>query len=69
MPRIHEDQNSTVVLVFRSRLVNHYLEKCFVILEQKSKNLSSVLNEAKQTTNAICIQKNVLWCDTQKFTL
>ena len=40
-------KNSTVVLVFRSRLVNYYLAKGFVILEQKYKHLISVPNNLK----------------------
>ena len=49
-------KNSTVVLLCYTRLVEYQLAKRFINLEQKSKNLSSVPNEAKQTIHAINVQ-------------
>ena len=49
--------NSTVTLVCRSCLANHNLEKGFVILEQNSKQLSSVTNDVKLRIHAIDKQK------------
>ena len=50
-----KDKNSTVILLCCNQLVEYYLEKGFVILVQKSNNLISVSNEAKQRIHAIDI--------------
>ena len=47
------DENSTVILLGRTMLVEYYLEKRFIILEHNSKNLLSVLNKVKQRVHAI----------------
>ena len=39
--------NPTFILLYHNRLVEYYLEKLFVIIEHKSKNLISVPSEAK----------------------
>ena len=44
---------STEILLCRSRLVNYYLAKGFVILEHNSKQLSSVPNDLKLRIHAI----------------
>ena len=41
-------KKSNVVLLFLSQLVNYYLVKDLVILQQNYKHLSSVPNEAKK---------------------
>ena len=48
-----KDKNLTVILLCRTRLVEYYLAKELIILELKSKNLSSVLNETKQIIHTI----------------
>ena len=48
-----EKSNSTVILNLRSRLVNHYLEKGFVIIKHNSKQLISLPNDAKLRIHAI----------------
>ena len=45
--------NSTDILLCRSRLVNYYLAKGFVILEHKSKQLSGATNDLKLEIHAI----------------
>ena len=45
--------NSTVILVCRYRLVNHNLTKGFVVLEDNSKQLSSVMNDVKLIIHVI----------------
>ena len=46
-------QNSTVMLVCQSRLVNYYLAKVFVGIEHNSNHLSSVPNYLKLRINLI----------------
>ena len=53
-------KNPTVILVSRSRLLNYYLAKGFVILEHNSKQLISVPNDAKLIIHAINKQKRIL---------
>ena len=57
----------TVVLICRSRLVDYYLEKGFVINEHNSNQLSSVPNDAKLIVHAINEQKTdcVMACYTK----
>ena len=61
-----KELNSTVIILCRTRLVEYYLEKEFVILEYNSENLSSVSNEEKQRIYAINMHKTdfVMACDT-----
>ena len=48
-----KDTNSTVVILYRTPLVEYYLAKVFVILEHNSTELSIVPNEVKQIMHAI----------------
>ena len=63
--------NSTAILLYRSRLVNYYLAKVFIIIKQKSKHLSIVPNEVKQIIHAINKQKTdyVMACYTEFFSV
>ena len=45
--------NSTVILNFRYRLVNNYLEKGFYIIEKDSKQKSMLPNDVKPRINVI----------------
>ena len=68
--RFNRKPNSTVVLVCHSRLVNCYLEKGSVILEQKSNQLSSFSNYVRLRIHFINKQKQIiLWRTTEKFPL
>ena len=61
-------KTSTVILNCRSCLVNFYLAKCFVIIKQNFKQLSSVPNDVKLKTHVIGKQKNrFLWRAPQPF--
>ena len=56
---------STFILSCRSRLVEYFLEKGFLIIQHKSKQLSSITNEARQIIHDIHIQKkSVMSCYT-----
>ena len=46
-------KKSTFILLCRTWLVEYYLEKWFVIIEQISKKLISVPNKAEQITHVI----------------
>ena len=48
-----EKPDSTVILNFRSRLVNNYLEKWFLIVGHNSRHLSSILNYVKLRIHVI----------------
>ena len=48
---------STFILSCRSRLVEYFLEMGFLIIQHKSKHLSSITNEARQIIHDIHIQK------------
>ena len=63
MPWIHEEKNSTVIILCCTWLVEYYLEKGFVILKHNSNNLSSVHNEAKQGIHVINMHKSDLVMD------
>ena len=56
MPWIHEGKKSTVMLLCRTRLVEYYLERGFIILQHNSKNLIIVHNEAKKLIHEINIR-------------
>ena len=58
MPWINEEKIPTIILLFRTRLVEYYLAKGFVILQKNSNNLISVPNEYKQRIYAIDIHKS-----------
>ena len=47
-----KNKNSTVILLFCTRLVEYYLEKGFVIIEHNFKNLSIILNKLEQRIHA-----------------
>ena len=46
-------RNLTVILVFRSWMVNYHLEKGLVIIEKESQKLSILLNDVKLIIHAI----------------
>ena len=48
-----KDTNTTVILVCRNWQMEYYLTKGFLILEQRSKNLSSLPNKEKQRIHTI----------------
>ena len=56
-----EKRNSTVILKCQYCLVNYYLEKGFVIIKYKYKQVISVLNNVKLIFHAIDKQKNRLF--------
>ena len=45
--------NSTVILNFRSRLINNYLSKGFFIIEQTSKQLTFIPNDVRLIINMV----------------
>ena len=65
---IMKKPNSSVILNFRSHLVNNYLEKGFVIVGNNSRQLSSILNDVKLRIHSIDqIETDFVMEKTQQF--
>ena len=64
-----EKPNKTFILNFQCCLVNNHLAKWFIIIENNSKQLSSLPNDVKLTIHAIDqLETDFLWQKTQQFT-